>query len=147
MKKSILLVLMLIFALSSLSYATDTKQLEDDRIEKIFTKMLRAYKNKNMKAFFVNVFEKNFQQDYIEFYDAVEEDMRINDILSIQTWTDKIAPDGKKRFLYIKWEKRYTSIDSSTDLSKEGNSIFLFEVKKGRYKLIGFSGDLLFGVE
>jgi hypothetical protein len=108
--------------------------------------MVRAYKNENKKAFFHHVSEKNFQQDYLSFYDSIEEDFTTNDTLSTKIWINKITDDGKKRFLYVKWNKRYHSINSQNEIRKEGNTMFLFEKLKGKYKLIAFDGDLFWGV-
>jgi len=144
MLRKILLVLLLFFGSSI--YAADEKSQDDVKVEKTLKKMIRAYKNENLKAFFRHVSENRFQQDFLDFADDVGEDLRVHTILSIDTWVDKITIDGKKRFIYIKWDKRYQSItDDAAKLSKEGTSMFLFDNIKGKYKLIDFSGDAFFG--
>jgi len=115
-------------------------------VEKVFKKMQRAYKNKNKKEFFHYVSENKFQKDYISFYDSVDEDFTTNDILDTDIWIEKITTDGKKRFLYVKWIKKYRNINSNQELKSKGSTEFLFEKIKGRYKLIDFSGDLFWGI-
>lgn len=146
MLKNIMLGLVVGLVLNTTVLAVDSKQNEDMKVEKTFKKMVRAYKNKNMKAFFINVSENRFQQDFLGFADEVQEDMDMNQILNIKTWVDKITTDGKKRFLYVQWEKRYQSVHSnSAEIRKSGKSMFLFDKIKGKYRLIDFGGAILFG--
>jgi len=146
MIKNILLSLIMLFVFNATAWADDSKQQDDVKVEKTFKKMLRAYKNKNMKAFFMNVSENRFQNDFLDFADGVREDMETNQILKIDTWVDKITTDDKKRFLYVQWDKRYQSIHSdSAEIKKSGKSMFLFEKIKGKYRLIDFGGAVLFG--
>ena len=136
----------MLFVFNATAWADDSKQQDDVKVEKTFKKMLRAYKNKNMKAFFMNVSENRFQNDFLDFADGVREDMETNQILKIDTWVDKITTDDKKRFLYVQWDKRYQSIHSdSAEIKKSGKSMFLFEKIKGKYRLIDFGGAVLFG--
>lgn len=146
MLKTAIVGLYLILSLHVSSFGEDLKQKEDDKVEKSLKKMLRAYKNKNIKAFFVHISENGFLQDYIEFYDAIEDDFRANSILSLDIWIDKITVDKNKRFLYVKWHKTYIDKQNEIEITKEGNSIFLFDRKKKMYKLIDYKGDGLFGV-
>ncbi len=138
-----ILILSLIFS-TSLFASSDMSQ--NDKVEKVFKKMVRAYKNENKKSFFHYVSENKFQQDYLSFYDSIDEDLNKNDILSTNIWINKITEDGKKRFLYVKWTKRYHSANSDKVINKEGNTRFLFEKIKSKYKLIAFNGDLFWGV-
>jgi len=141
MLKNILLVLVMLFSLSSYSSADD-----NEKVEKTFNQMARAYKNENIKGFFKHVKENGFQKDFLEFYDDVKQDMTDHDILNIDFWVDKITSDKNRRFLYVKWDKRYLSVNNNTELTQDGQSVFLFaKTKKGKYKLIDFGGDVLFG--
>ena len=143
MIKRVLLVLILIFSTYSLA-SSDMNQ--NDKVEKVFKQMVRTYKNKNQEAFFHHVSENRFQQDYLSFYDSIDEDFNTNNILTTNIWIDKITDDGKKRFLYVKWTKRYQNINSDKEIDLEGSTRFLFEEIKGKYKLIDISGDLFWGV-
>ncbi|NOX15831.1 MAG: hypothetical protein GXP61_07395, partial [Epsilonproteobacteria bacterium] len=96
-------------------------------------------------GFFSYVSEDRFIQDYMSFYDAIDKDMRVYDILNVDTWIDKIVPDGIKRYLYVRWEKRYQSTSSNNELSKKGYSRFLFDEVNGKYKLIGLAGNNFWG--
>ena len=145
MLKNIMLVMVLLFTFSSYTYAGDKGQQDNDKVEKTLKKMVRAYKNENLRAFFTHVSEDKFQQDFLDFAEYLKDDLRVNDILSLDVWVDKITSDGKKRFLYITWEKRYQNSEESSELFKEGRSMFLFDNIKGKYKLIDFGGDILFG--
>lgn len=142
MFKKIILIFVLLFSTNSLMAAND----QDVGVEKVFHKMMSAYKNENIKSFFNHVSKSRFQQDYLLFYDTVEEDFEVNNVLNIDTWIDKITKDGTKSFLYVKWEKRYFSIHTNQELMKEGSIRLLFDEINGKYKLIGLDGDLLWGV-
>jgi len=144
MLKNMVLVFVLLFSINT--FAVDKKLQDDAKVEKTLKKMIRAYKNEDRRAFFRHVSENRFQQDFLEFADNVGEDLRVHTILSIDTWVNKITTDGKKRFIYIKWQKIYQSTkDDSAELSKDGTSMFLFDNIKGKYKLIDFGGNILFG--
>lgn len=143
MLKRVMLVLILIFS----TYSFASSDIDDNMmVEKVFKKMQRAYKNENKKAFFHHVSEHKFQKDYLSFYDSVDEDFITNDILNANTWIDKITTDGKKRFVYVRWTKRYRNVSSNQELKSEGNTEFLFDKIRGKYKLIDFSGDLFWGI-
>ena len=145
MLKTIFIGLFLVVSLHVTALGADTKQADDEKVEKVFSKMVRAYRGENIKGFFRHVSENKFQKDFLELFDNVQEDLTKHDILSLDTWTDKITTDGKSRFLYITWSKRYLSTENNTELTKDGKSLFLFtETKKG-YKLISFDGNVLFG--
>ncbi len=144
MLKKMLLVFVLFVGLNAL--AVDKKIQNDEKVEQTLIKMVRAYKNEDRKAFFSHVSENKFQQDFLDFSDDLNEDFRKHTILSIDTWVDKITIDGKKRFIYIKWEKTYQSTkNDAAEFLKDGNSMFLFDNIKGKYKLIDFGGNILFG--
>lgn len=143
MIKKLILALLLVF---STNMFASSSVGENAKVEKVFKKMVRAYKNKNLKAFFHHVSEKDFQLDYLSFYDSLDEDFNTNDILSIDIWINKITDAGKKRFLYVKWTKLYHSINSDKNIKSKGTTRFLFQKIKGKYKLISFSGDLFWGV-
>lgn len=139
--KKILFIFIFLFLTNSLLSASE----EDLQVEKVFHKMIKEYKNENIQKFFKHISEKNFQQDYLFFYDAIDKDFVENDFLSVNTWIDKITKDKTKAFLYLNWEKRYININSNKELRKEGSSRLLFENIKGKYKLIGIDGDILWG--
>jgi hypothetical protein len=141
MLKKILLAFVILF---SFSYAVDTKELDNQKVEKSFKQMIRAYKNKNLKVFISYISENKFQGDFLDFVDSVENDMRVNRVISMDVWIDKITTDGKKRFLYITWNKTHNSTKTDGEIRTEGKSIFLFENFKKRYKLINFEGDPFF---
>ena len=145
MLKNILLGLFLVFSLHVSAFAEDSKQVEDDKVEKVFTKMARAYKGENIRVFFSHVSESKFQKDFLEYFDDVQEDLEKHNILTLDTWMDKITTDGKSRFLHITWTKRYLSTQNNTELTKDGKSVFLFVRTKKGYKLIDFGGSVLFG--
>ena len=141
MLKKILLAFVILF---SFSYAVDTKELDNQKVEKSFKQMIRAYKNKNLKVFVSYISENKFQGDFLDFVDSVENDMRVNRVISMDVWIDKITTDGKKRFLYITWNKTHDSAKIDGEIRAEGKSMFLFENFKKRYKLINFEGDPFF---
>jgi len=145
MFKMIFLGLFLFVSLYVTAFGEDLKQKDSDRVEKRFKKMVRAYKNENIKAFFANVSERGFEQDFLGFFDEIQEDFRVNDVLNIDIWVDKITTDKNRRFLSVKWTKTYLSTENNIELTKDGSSVFLFEKRKKKYKLIDFKGAILFG--
>ncbi len=126
---------------------TVLNQTRDEKVTKVFKEMMATYDDENVDDFFQYVSEDRFIQDYMLFYDAIELDMRVYDTLSIDTWIDKITEDGVKRFLYVRWEKRYLSTlgDSDTEIVQRGYSRFLFDEVNGKYKLIELAGNNFWG--
>ena len=120
-------------------------QSRDEKVKTIFREMMDRYEEKDLDGFFSYVSEDRFLQDYMLFFEAIEKDMREYDTLSIDTWVDKITEDGVKRFLYVKWQKRYDKIDSDTQIQKLGYSRFLFDEINGEYKLIELAGNHFWG--
>ena len=120
-------------------------QSRNEKVKTVFREMMDRYEEKDLDGFFSYVSEDRFLQDYMLFYEAIEKDMREYDTLSIDTWVDKITEDGVKRFLYVKWEKRYDKVDSDTQIQKLGYSRFLFDEINGKYKLIGLAGNNFWG--
>ncbi len=125
---------------------TNRYQSENDKAIIVFRKMVKAYNNKDINGFFSYVDKDRFLQDYMTFHYAIEKDMRVYDILSINMWIDKIVADGSKKYLYVTWEKRYQKrIDGGGELYKKGYSRFLFDKIDGKYKLIGVAGNVFWG--
>jgi len=145
MYKKILVGLFLVLSLHVAVFATETKQKDDEKIEKVFHKMAKAYKNENMKNFISKVSENRFQKDFVDFFESVKEDFRLHDTMSLDIWIDKITADKKVRFLYVKWDKRYLNAGNNIEQTQNGQSIFVFLKIKNRYKLVDFDGDVLFG--
>jgi hypothetical protein len=150
MKKIFLLVLMVLSVglYAASEYDRDiivSDQSRDEKVKKVFREMMDKYEDKDLDGFFSYVSEDRFLQDYMTFYEAIEKDMREYDTLSIDTWIDKITQDGVKRFLYVRWEKRYESIDTNEQIQKLGYSRFLFDEINGEYKLIELAGNYFWG--
>ncbi|MFK5880660.1 MAG: CARDB domain-containing protein [Sulfurospirillum sp.] len=151
MVRKILIVSLLFFAtlgFSASEYDKDItvlNQSRNDKVVAVFKEMMKAYEEGDISGFFSYVSEDRFIQDYMTFYDAIEKDMRIYDILNVDTWVDKITQDGIKRYLYVTWQKRYQSTSSDNELFKKGYSRFLFDEVNGKYKLIGLAGNNFWG--
>jgi hypothetical protein len=151
MLKKILIISLFLFAtfgFSASDYDKDItvlKQSRNDKVVSVFKEMMKAYEEEDLSGFFSYVSEDRFIQDYMTFYDAIDKDMRVYDILNVDTWVDKITEDGIKRYLYVTWEKRYQSVDSDRELYKKGYSRFLFDEINGKYKLIGLAGNNFWG--
>ncbi len=120
-------------------------QSRNDKVKTVFREMMNAYEEEDIGQFFSFVSEDRFQQDYMTFYDAIDEDIRIYDILSVDTWVNKITEDGVKRFLYVQWEKRYLTTSSDKEINQRGYSRFLFDEVNGKYKLIQLAGNNFWG--
>ena len=150
LKKVVLLLFigLVSIGLASSDYDRDITvkdQSRNDKVKTVFREMMDRYEEKDLDGFFSYVSEDRFLQDYMLFYEAIEKDMREYDTLSIDTWVDKITEDGVKRFLYVKWEKRYDKVDSDTQIQKLGYSRFLFDEINGKYKLIELAGNNFWG--
>ena len=120
-------------------------QSRDDKVKIVFKEMMQNYEEEYLSGFFSYVSEDRFVQDYMTFFEAIEKDMRVYDILSVDTWIEKITEDGVKRYLYVKWEKRYESATGSSLQTQRGYSRFLFDEINGEYKLIELAGNHFWG--
>ena len=120
-------------------------QTRNDKVKTVFREMMDAYEEEDISQFFSYVSEDRFQQDYMTFFDAIDEDIRVYDILSVDTWVNKITEDGVKRFLYVQWDKRYLATSSDTEINQRGYSRFLFDEVNGKYKLIELAGNNFWG--
>jgi len=144
----VIFVFLAIFGFSASQFNKDItvlNQSRNDKVVSVFKSMMKAYEEEDLSGFFSYVSEDRFIQDYMTFYDAIEKDMRVYDILNVDTWVDKITNDGIKRYLYVRWDKRYQSTTSDNELSKKGYSRFLFDEVNGKYKLIGLAGNNFWG--
>jgi len=145
------LVFILVFA--TFSYAAGEfdkniiihNQTRDDKVKSVFKKLMSNYEEENEDGFFSLVSEDRFLQDFMLFEQAIEKDFRTYEILDFDYWIDKITSDGIKRYLYVKWEKRYELINGSDELVQRGYSRFLFDEINGKYKLIELAGNNLWG--
>lgn len=149
-------ILILLFSLlmSTLSFSasefdkdiTVKDQTRNEKVTTVFKEMMRAYEEEDINEFFSYVSEDRFIQDYMTFYEAIEQDLRVYDILTIDTWVNKITDDGVKRYLYVRWEKRYESTSSNNEIVQLGYSRFLFDEVNGKYKLIELAGNNFWGI-
>lgn len=151
MVRKMFLVLILLFATFSFGaddYNKDIvvkNQSRNDKVKTVFKEMMNAYEEEDIGQFFSYVSEDRFEQDYMTFYDAIDEDIRVYDILNVDTWVNKITEDGVKRFLYVQWEKRYLATSNDTEINQRGYSRFLFDEVNGKYKLIQLAGNNFWG--
>lgn len=121
------------------------EQNRNDKVTEIFKQMMVAYQEEDINGFFSYVSEDRFIQDYMTFHEAMREDFRTYDMLSFESWVNKITEDGIKRFLYVRWEKRYLSTQTDEEITLRGYTRFLFDEINGEYKLIEVAGNHLWG--
>ena len=151
MLKKLLLVIVFLFGtllFGAGEYDKDIvvkNQSRNDKVKTVFREMMNAYEEEDLNKFFSYVSEDRFLQDYMTFYEAIEQDIRTYDILSVDTWVNKITDDGVKRFLYVQWEKRYLATNNDEEITKRGYSRFLFDEVNGKYKLIELAGNHFWG--
>ncbi|MEA1915623.1 MAG: CARDB domain-containing protein [Campylobacterota bacterium] len=149
--KKLLIVLCLVFAqntFASSDYDKDIivhNQTRDDKIKIVFTQLMEYYEQEDAHAFFNLVWEDRFIQDYMTFSEAIDEDFRKYEITSFDSWIDKIVSDGIKKYLHVRWEKRYETNDGDQQITQKGLSQFLFDEDNGQYKLIEIAGNHLWG--
>ncbi|GAB6074951.1 CARDB domain-containing protein [Nautilia lithotrophica] len=149
--KSFLVVILLL--IGSLAYSEGDydktivvlNQSRDDKVKNVFKELMQYYEDENEDGFFSLVSEDRFLQDYMLFQQAIENDFRTYEILDFDYWIDKITSDGIKRYLYVKWVKRYQYLNGTRELVKRGYSRFLFDEINGKYKLIELAGNVLWG--
>ncbi|MDA3834692.1 MAG: hypothetical protein PF495_15010 [Spirochaetales bacterium] len=115
------------------------------KVEQVLKELLRAYENEDAREFLDYVSEDRFRQDYLTFTDALYEDFRTYEIHRVDYWLDRVVADHVKQFLYVKWEKRYESLDDARQLNETGFSRFVFDEVNGKYLLIELAGNDLFG--
>ena len=151
MKKVFLfLIFISVFTLNAADFDKDVivlDQSRNDKVKTVFKEMMDSYQEGDATKFFTYVSEDRFEQDYMTFYEAIDEDMRVYEVLSIETWVNKITEDGVKRYLYVQWDKRYESTQSSSgnEINQRGLSRFLFDEVNGQYKLIELAGNNFWG--
>lgn len=152
MYKNILFLLFLTVA--TLSYATDNskknvyvymQQNQGSKVISTFKQMMKYYQDENEAGFFSLVDKDNFIEDFMLFRQAVENDFRAYDVVDFDYWIEKITNDGTKKYLYLKWDKKYTAPNSSNIIKKQGYTRLLFENTNGNFKLVEVAGDVLFG--
>jgi len=120
-------------------------QSRNDKVTTVFKEMMDTYREKDVRGFFGHISEDRFVQDYMTFHEAILQDMRTQDILSVDTWINKISTDGIKRYLYVRWEKRYEDSGSDKEIRQLGSSRFLFDEIDGEYKLVEIAGNHFWG--
>ena len=147
--KKILMIVALLFNLhASSDYDKDIIVLEqsrDDKVKIVFSELMQNYEEEDSHAFFELISEERFIQDYMTFSEAIDEDFRKYEIINVDKWIDKITSDGVKRYLYVKWEKRYETNSGNREILQKGYSRFLFDEINGQYKLIELAGNNLWG--
>lgn len=116
-----------------------------DQVEVVFKELMAAYEDEDARGFLDLVSDDRFRQDYITFTDALYSDFRHYEIHHIDYWIDRVVPDHVKRFLYVRWEKRYENLDDGEQLTMTGYSRFLFDDVDGDYLLVELAGNSLFG--
>jgi len=116
-----------------------------DKVETVLRDLLRAYENEDAREFLDYVSEDRFRQDYLTFTDALYSDFRTYEIFRVDYWLDRVVPDNVKQFLYVRWEKRYETLDDARQLTERGFSRFVFDEVNGEYLLIELAGNDLFG--
>jgi hypothetical protein len=116
-----------------------------DKVETVLRNLLRAYENEDAREFLDYVSEDRFRQDYLTFTDALYSDFRTYEIFRVDYWLDRVVPDNVKQFLYVRWEKRYETLDDAQQLTQRGFSRFLFDEVNGEYLLVELAGNDLFG--
>ncbi len=148
MKKIIILTALVFSLYASSDYDKDIivhDQTRDDKVTIVFNELMNFYEEEDSYGFFSLVSEDRFIQDYMTFNEAIDEDFRKFEIINVDKWIDKITSDGIKRYLYVRWEKRYETNTGNREILQKGYSSFLFDEVNGQYKLIELAGNHLWG--
>lgn len=142
------LVLLSSAAFSETRYDRDLVVKDETRamkVEKVFKELIAAYEDEDPQGFLDLVSDDRFRQDYITFTDALYSDFRNYEIHRVDYWVDRVVSDHIKQFLFVKWEKRYETLESGRQNTLAGYSRFLFDEINGKYLLIELAGNPLFG--
>ncbi|BCS97473.1 hypothetical protein DSLASN_31050 [Desulfoluna limicola] len=142
------LVLLSSAAFSETRYERDLVVKDETRamkVEKVFKELIAAYEDEDPQGFLELVSDDRFRQDYITFTDALYSDFRNYEIHRVDYWIDRVVSDHIKQFLFVKWEKRYETLESGRQNTLSGYSRFLFDEINGNYLLIELAGNPLFG--
>jgi len=142
------LVLLSSAAFSETRYDRDLVVKDETRamkVEKVFKDLIAAYEDEDPQGFLDLVSDDRFRQDYITFTDALYSDFRNYEIHRVDYWVDRVVSDHIKQFLFVKWEKRYETLEDGRQETQLGNSRFLFDEVNGKYLLIELAGNHLFG--
>lgn len=142
------LVLLSSTAFSETRYDRDLVVKDETRamkVEKVFKELIAAYEDEDPQGFLDLVSDDRFRQDYITFTDALYSDFRNYEIHRVDYWVDRVVSDHIKQFLFVKWEKRYETLESGRQNTLSGYSRFLFDEVNGKYLLIELAGNPLFG--
>jgi hypothetical protein len=115
------------------------------KVEAVFKELLAAYEDEDVHGFLERVSDERFRQDYITFTDALYSDFRNYEIHRVDYWIDRVVSDHVRQFLFVRWEKRYESLDSGRVMTQQGFSRFLFDEVDGQYLLVELAGNSLFG--
>ena len=154
LKRSCLLIIFaLLVSVVSTAFADNSFDRElivkdeqrSDRVESVFKNLMAAYEDEDAQGFLALVSDERFRQDYITFTDALYSDFRHYEIHHVDYWIDRVVTDHVKRFLYVRWEKRYENLDDGEQLTLRGYSRFLFDDVEGDYLLVELAGNSLFG--
>ena len=149
MTKKILTILLLLFSINLYAESSYDRTVEvldstrEEKVKQVFRELINAYQDEDARQFFEFVSEDRFLQDYITFSDGIYQDFRYYDILQVDYYFDQVVPKGIKRFLYVRWEKRYERLDTAEQLTQIGYSRFLFDEIDGKYYLIELAGNNL----
>lgn len=142
------LVLLSSAAFSETRYDRDLVVKDETRamkVEGVFKDLIAAYEDEDPQGFLDLVSDDRFRQDYITFTDALYSDFRNYEIHRVDYWVDRVVSDHIKQFLFVKWEKRYETLESGRQNTLSGYSRFLFDEVNGKYLLIELAGNPLFG--
>jgi len=153
MKYRLLCVALCLFCLNATAYAESSFDRElvvknterAVKVENVLKELLRAYENEDAREFLDYVSEDRFRHDYLTFTDALYTDFRTYEIHRIDYWVDRVVADHIKQFLYVRWEKRYETLDEGRQYTERGFSRFVFDEINGDYLLVELAGNDLFG--
>jgi len=149
MTKKILIILLLLLGINLYAESSYDRTVEvldstrEEKVKQVFRELINAYQDEDARQFFEFVSEDRFLQDYITFSDGIYQDFRYYDILQVDYYFDQVVPKGIKRFLYVRWEKRYERLDTAEQFTQIGYSRFLFDEIDGKYYLIELAGNNL----
>lgn len=148
-KKIIILSIFFVFNFSLFADSSYDRTIEvldssrEEKVKQVFRELIGAYQDEDARQFFEFVSEDRFLQDYVTFTDGIYQDFRYYDILEVDYYFDQVVPKGIKRFLYVRWEKRYETLDTAKQYTQTGYSRFLFDEVDGKYLLIELAGNNL----
>jgi len=135
----------------SSDYESDTfpvivkSERASETVKKAFFHMLRFYMNENQTGFMAFVSD-DFEGDLSSLEDAIDDDFRFLDNISIKPVVTRVLTQGEKVELSFTYSRRVESTQTGEVLTDSASSFMTFIRTDDGFKLIAMASPLIFGI-